>query len=115
MSIIISCFVFQNWSLRGSCNSTSTPAPGAALSTTTIVPDTTTTATAPMVYQQAGLEKTRFFLTQPSGLFWFFLVFFNPAQWVILFFFGFLGFLGFFYKFAQKREFLGFFKFQVYF
>jgi hypothetical protein len=28
---------------------------------------------------------------------------------------GFLGFFGFFYKFAQKREFLGFFQFQEYF
>jgi hypothetical protein len=33
----------------------------------------------------------------------------KPAQW---FFFG---FFGFFYVFAQKREFLGFFQFQNYF
>jgi hypothetical protein len=39
---------------------------------------------------EAGLEKTRFFYK-------------NPAQW---FFFV---FLDFFYIFAQKREFLGFF------
>ncbi len=46
---------------------------------------------------KAGLEKTRFFLkkTQPSGFFW-----------VLCFFF---------YIFAQKREFLGFFQFQEYF
>jgi hypothetical protein len=33
----------------------------------------------------------------------------NPAQWAFL---GFFGFVGFFYIFAQKREFLGFFQFQ---
>jgi hypothetical protein len=57
-----------------------------------------------------GLEKPRFF--------------FNPAQWAFLGFLGFLGlsrFLGFlgvfwfFYIYAQKREFLGFFQFQEYF
>ncbi len=47
--------------------------------------------------RQAGLEKTRFFKTQPSGFFCFFLFFFV------------------FDTFAQKREFLGFFPFQEYF
>jgi hypothetical protein len=42
---------------------------------------------------QAGLEKTRVLKKK-------------PAQWV---------FLVFFYIFAQKREFLGFFQFQEYF
>jgi hypothetical protein len=52
---------------------------------------------------KAGLEKTRLFkkVTQPSG---FFAVF-----WVSL------GFYVFFYIFAPKREFLGFFQFQEYF
>ncbi len=51
---------------------------------------------------EAGLEKTRVFKkNQPSGFFGVFGVF--------------LGFLGVFYICAQKREFLGFFQFQVYF
>jgi hypothetical protein len=49
---------------------------------------------------EAGLEKIPAFLKK------------NPAQWVFLWF---LGFFGFFYIFAQKREFLGFFQFQEYF
>jgi hypothetical protein len=45
---------------------------------------------------KAGLEETRFKKkNQPSGFFWVF--------------------LGFFYIFAQKREFSGFFHFQEYF
>jgi hypothetical protein len=52
---------------------------------------------------QAGLQKTRFFLKKTSP--WFFFVFFL----------GGVGFLVFFYIFAQKREFLGFFQFQEYF
>jgi hypothetical protein len=43
----------------------------------------------------------------------------KPAQWVFLvflvFFFGVLVFFWFFYLFAQKREFLGFFQFQEFF
>jgi hypothetical protein len=48
-------------------------------------------------YNEAGLEKTRVFFikTQFSGFFWVFFCFF--------------------YIFAQKREFLGFFQFQEYF
>jgi hypothetical protein len=41
----------------------------------------------------SGLEKTRFFLTQPSVFFWGFFLYICP----------------------QKREFLGFFQFQEYF
>jgi hypothetical protein len=50
------------------------------------------------MYLQAGLEKTRFFFTQPSGVFCF-----------SFGFFGVFWFFWFFYIFAQKREFLGFF------
>ncbi len=40
----------------------------------------------------------------------------KPAQWVFgSFFWVSWGFLGFFYIFAQKREFLGFFQFPEYF
>ena len=45
---------------------------------------------------KAGLEKTRFFYIK------------KPAQW--FFFFCFLGFFVFFYIFAQKRDFFGFFQ-----
>jgi hypothetical protein len=54
-----------------------------------------------------GLEKTRLKKkkTSPAGFFWVFLGFFG--------FFGFFWFfLGFLNIFAQKREFLGFFRFQ---
>jgi hypothetical protein len=55
--------------------------------------------------QEAWLEPG-FKKNQPSGFFRFF--------WVFLGFFGFLGFLDFFLIFAQKREFLGFFQFQLF-
>jgi hypothetical protein len=56
-----------------------------------------TSEPGPELRLYAGLEKPCFFL--------------NPAQWLLFF----LVFLGFVYKFAQKKEFLGFFQFQEYF
>ncbi len=85
---------------------------------------------------EAGLEKNPGLKkTQPSGFFCFFFVFFGFLGifffwvfwvfwvfgflvfffcffFVFLFFCSFWFFLGFFYIFAQKREFLGFFQFQ---